>query len=73
MLRGMTGANGIVLSPDLAAWLGADAASLQRFGIAIEPLDLFYGPPQAIWIAALMFIVLFAPNSQQLMGIRRAE
>lgn len=68
MLRGMTGANGIVLSPDLAAWLGADAASLQRFGIAIEPLGLFYGPPQAIWIAALIFIVLFAPNSQQLMG-----
>ena len=68
MLSGMAGANGVVLSPDLAAMFGDNARILEDLGIAVGALPMFYGPPQAIWTAVLMLIVLFAPNSQQLMG-----
>jgi hypothetical protein len=68
MLCGMVGANGIAVSPDMAAMLGDGAALLEPLGIETKPLALFYGPPHAIWVTALMLIVLFAPNSQQLMG-----
>jgi alginate O-acetyltransferase complex protein AlgI len=68
MLRGMTGANGIVIPPDLFALFGQPTEILVPFGATIGPLPLFYGPPQGVWIAALGLVVLFAPNSQQLMG-----
>jgi alginate O-acetyltransferase complex protein AlgI len=68
MLCGMTGANGIVISPEVATKLGVDAGTFGALGIMVEPLEMFYGAPQAIWIAVLMLVVLFAPNSQQLIG-----
>jgi alginate O-acetyltransferase complex protein AlgI len=68
MLRGMTGANGVVIPPDLFALFGQPTTVLLPIGATIGPLPLFYGPPQGVWIAVLMLVVLFAPNSQQLMG-----
>ncbi|HEX2112903.1 MAG TPA: MBOAT family protein [Alphaproteobacteria bacterium] len=68
MLRGMAGANGVAFAPNMvevfapAAWLAETA------GIRIAPLQFFYGPEQALLTACLLLIVLFAPNSQQIMG-----
>jgi D-alanyl-lipoteichoic acid acyltransferase DltB (MBOAT superfamily) len=67
ILQGMTGANGVVVSPVIAELIPS-ATILDSIGVTVNDLPLFYGAPQAAWIAALMVIVLLAPNSQQLMG-----
>jgi alginate O-acetyltransferase complex protein AlgI len=68
ILRGMVGANGVVIPTTLAPLLGSFAFGLEPVGISIGELPMFLGPRQALWIAGLMAIALVAPNSQQLMS-----
>jgi alginate O-acetyltransferase complex protein AlgI len=68
MLRGMAGANGIVIAPNMAAALGPASSLVEAAGIPVASLPFFYGPDQALLTALLLLVVLSAPNSQQLMG-----
>jgi alginate O-acetyltransferase complex protein AlgI len=65
VLRGMTGMNGILLSDRHEAKL---APLLGGLGVAFGHVPYFFGPPEALGIVMLFLVVLFAPNSHQLLG-----
>jgi alginate O-acetyltransferase complex protein AlgI len=68
MLRGMAGANGIVLTPNMVEALPALGPLASMAGVPVHKLPLFYGPEQALWSAILLLVALFAANSQQIIG-----
>ena len=68
IVRGMLGLNGIVVAQHDAHWLGPLAALLQGVGVRFEDdVPLFFGGPEAACLAALLAIVWWAPNTQQIM------
>lgn len=68
ILAGMVGGNGVVLPDNVDALLGPAAGWLRSLGLESGLMPLFYGPREALWIAATGLIALYAPNSQQIMG-----
>lgn len=65
ILAGMAGLNGVVLPEAwLAAWPAQLVPAARGAGLAFGTLDLFAGRSAVGWIAGLLAIVWFAPNSQ---------
>ena len=67
MLTAMSGANGWVLPTE---WKGALGATLgaAASGLRFDDLTAFAGLRQAGWIAALLVLAWFCPNSQEIMA-----
>jgi hypothetical protein len=68
ILVGMAGGNGVLLPEDARDVLGPAAGWLEAVGFEAGLMPLFFGPREAMWIAATGLIALYAPNSQQIMG-----
>jgi alginate O-acetyltransferase complex protein AlgI len=68
ILVGMAGGNGVLLPEDMRDVLGPAAGWLEAMGFEAGLMPLFFGPREALWIAATGLIALYAPNSQQIMG-----
>lgn len=65
LLNGMAGLNGVVLPATYAALLGDAAGILADWGVRFEIGYLFLGIKQVGWIAGLLAIVWFCPNTLQ--------
>lgn len=65
VLQGMAGMNGILLSEGFEPML---SPLLRDMGVVFGPVPHFFGAPEALGIAILFAVALFAPNSHQLLG-----
>ena len=68
ILRGMAGLNGVSVPAGIAAYLGSVHGVLQGWGVAFTLGGGSRFLLQYAWIVVLLPIVLFAPNTQQLLG-----
>ena len=68
ILRGMAGLNGVSLPAGIAAYLGPGHDVLQGWGVVFALGGGARFVLQYAWIFVLLPIVLFAPNTQQLLG-----
>jgi|CXWL01.1.fsa_nt_gi D-alanyl-lipoteichoic acid acyltransferase DltB (MBOAT superfamily) len=69
VLSGMAGLNGVVMPPPVFEAFGALGGWLRWIGVQPgETSAGFGGYPQLSWIAGLLAIALFCPNTQQLMA-----
>jgi alginate O-acetyltransferase complex protein AlgI len=71
MLKAMAGFNGIVLPDTWLPKLGALGHWLAANGVTFGPANMLIGIDAISWIAALMIIVWFAPNTQQIMAANK--
>jgi D-alanyl-lipoteichoic acid acyltransferase DltB (MBOAT superfamily) len=67
MYAGMSGRNGVVLSPEIREFLGGAAEPLQLAGARFESGRFLFGWQEWSWLAVLMIIAFTLPNVQQLM------
>ena len=67
VLRGMFGLNGLLLPADAHGYLGLPASSPDSW-VSYGQMEAFGGPRQLVWMASLLAIVWFFPNSQALIG-----
>jgi hypothetical protein len=65
LLNGLAGLNGVVLPPTYATPLGGAAGVLADWGVRFETGYLFLGIKQVGWIAGLVAVVWFCPNTLQ--------
>lgn len=63
VLSGMAGLNGVVIPDVYAPYLGSLGPWLVQFGVRFETVVLFQGFQQLLWIAVLLLIVMFCPNT----------
>jgi alginate O-acetyltransferase complex protein AlgI len=69
ILKGMAGQNGLSLPASLATYLGsAPRAVLERLGVAFHLGGGAHFVFQYLWVAALLPLVLLAPNTQEILG-----
>jgi D-alanyl-lipoteichoic acid acyltransferase DltB (MBOAT superfamily) len=68
ILRGMAGLNGIALPAAIFASLGPAKDILAHFGIGVVLGGASHFAMQYAWILILLPIVLFAPNTQEILG-----
>jgi D-alanyl-lipoteichoic acid acyltransferase DltB (MBOAT superfamily) len=70
MLQGMAGLNGLVLPERWLPKLGALGEWLQDLGVGFQEKSTFTNLRLVLtWIACLLLVVWFAPNSQQIVGL----
>lgn len=67
ILQGMAGVNGFLLPESWLTKAGDVGPWLAAHGVQFVPNLAFGGGQQILWIAALLAIAWFAPNSQQLL------
>ncbi len=72
VLAGMAGLNGVVLPDTYLARLGGLGVLLLDAGVTFKPVYLFLGAQQVMWLAALLGIVVLAPNTLQWAGYEPA-
>ena len=68
ILRGMAGLNGVSLPASLAPHLGPLRGVLERWGLGFYLGGGARFVLQYLWIAMLLPVVLFAPNTQEILG-----
>ncbi len=68
MLRGLVGGNGLALPAGYLAKLGAGGETLANLGIQFREVPLFCGFPGLLLLAALVLVVWFLPNTQEILG-----
>jgi alginate O-acetyltransferase complex protein AlgI len=68
LLQDMAGQHGLVIPKGLAFLLGADAAALQRFGIAFADESGTTLIETYLWVSGLLAVALFLPNTQELLS-----
>jgi alginate O-acetyltransferase complex protein AlgI len=74
MLQGMAGLNGLVLPERWLPKLGTLGERLQGLGIGFQEKTTFTNLRLVLtWIAGLLLVVWFAPNSQQILGLSQGE
>lgn len=67
ILNGMAGMNGLVLPESWLYSLGWIGQLMMRYGIDFGDTNTFAGSIELAWIALLALVVLFMPNTQQIM------
>ena len=68
ILRGMAGLNGASLPASLAPYLGPARGLLERSGLGFHLGGGSHFVYQYLWIAALLPVVMLAPNTQEILG-----
>ena len=68
ILEGMAGLNGVVLPETWLPKLGGIGSWLAAHGVRFAPNLAFGGSRQILWIASLIGIAWFMPNTQQLLA-----